>query len=186
MMQVYLIRHGQTLWTAQHRYIGLTDQPLSAQGRAALLGRTAPPADRLYVSPLRRCRETAALLYPDMPQQVVPGLRECDFGAFEGHTYEELRDDPAYCRWLDTAGAAAPPGGEGKAACRARTVQAFLELIEKEPTGAVALVVHGGTIMTLMEALEDSGEFYRWQVGSGEGLRCQWADGRLRYMENLF
>lgn len=185
MTQVYLIRHGQTAWNAQRRYIGATDQPLSAQGRAALLGRTAPPVDHLYVSPLRRCRETAALLYPNTPQQVVPDLRECDFGAFEGRTYEELKDDPAYSQWLDTAGETPPPGGEGKAAFRARTVRAFLALMAVETARAAALVVHGGTIMTLMEALEGSGEFYRWQMGSGEGIHCQWQAGKLTYIKKI-
>lgn len=180
MRNVYLLRHGQTLWNAQRRYLGSTDQPLSPEGRAALAGRTGPPADRLYVSPLRRCRETAELLYPGMAQQIVPDLRECDFGVFEGRTYEELRDDPAYQQWLDSAGEIPPPGGEGKAACRERTVRAFLELVER--ADRAAFVVHGGTIMTLMETLEDSGEFYRWQVGNGQGLHCQWDGGRLLYL----
>ena len=168
MRTVYLFRHGQTLWNAQRRYIGSTDQALSPEGRAALAGRAGPPVDRLWVSPLRRCRETAAMLYPGMEQQVVEDLRECAFGAFEGRTYEELRDDPAYRRWLDSAGEIPPPGGEGKAESRARVLGAFLPLMETR--GSAALVVHGGTIMTLMEALEDSREFYRWQVGCGEGF----------------
>lgn len=177
MRTIYLFRHGQTLWNAQRRYIGSTDQSLSPEGRAALAGRAGPPVDRLWVSPLRRCRETAAMLYPGMEQQVVEDLRECAFGVFEGCTYEELRDDPAYRRWLDSAGEIPPPGGEGKAESRARVLGAFLPLMETG--GSAALVVHGGTIMTLMEALEDSREFYRWQVGCGEGLWCQWDGGRL-------
>ena len=180
-MTVYLIRHGLTAWNEARRYIGSTDLPLSPAGRAALLGRTGPAADRLYVSPMARCRETAALLYPDMPQTVVPGLRECGFGAFEGHTYEELCRDDAYRRWLDTAGESPPPGGEGKAAVRERTVRAFLEVMAGEEAGSAAFVVHGGTVMTLMEALEGSGAFYRWQLGGGEGIRCRWTGGGLLY-----
>ena len=180
MRTIYLFRHGQTLWNAQRRYIGSTDQALSPEGRAALTGRAGPPVDRLWVSPLRRCRETAAMLYPNMEQQAVEDLRECAFGVFEGRTYEELRDDPAYRRWLDSAGEIPPPGGEGKAESRERSLRAFLSLVE-DP-GSAALVIHGGTIMTLMEALEDSREFYRWQVGCGEGLWCQWDGGRLIYL----
>lgn len=74
MRTVYLFRHGQTLWNAQRRYIGSTDQALSPEGRAALAGRAGPPVDRLWVSPLRRCRETAAMLYPGMEQQAVEDL----------------------------------------------------------------------------------------------------------------
>ena len=162
MRTVYLFRHGQTLWNAQRRYIGSTDQSLSPEGRAALTGRAGPPVDRLWVSPLRRCRETAAMLYPGMEQQVVEDLRECAFGVFEGRTYEEMRDDPAYRRWLASAGEIPPPGGEGKAESRARVLGAFLPLMETR--GSAALVVHGGTIMTLMEALEDSREIGRAHV----------------------
>ena len=71
MRTIYLFRHGQTLWNAQRRYIGSTDQSLSPEGRAVLAGRAGPPVDRLWVSPLRRCRETAAMLYPGMEQQAV-------------------------------------------------------------------------------------------------------------------
>ena len=73
MTRVYLIRHGQTQGNLERLYIGSTDQPLCPLGRAALGGRTMPPVDRVYVSPLRRCRETAAILYPGLPQELVPG-----------------------------------------------------------------------------------------------------------------
>ena len=183
MRTIYLFRHGQTLWNAQRRYIGSTDQSLSPEGRAALAGRAGPPVDRLWVSPLRRCRETAAMLYPGMEQQVVEDLRECAFGVFEGRTYEELRDDPAYRRWLDSAGEIPPPGGEGKAESRARVLGAFLPLMETR--GSAALVVHGGTIMTLLEAFEVSHRFYDWQPPNGGGWRCRWQDGTLRDVEKL-
>ena len=87
-MTVFLLRHGQTRGNLERRYVGSTDEPLCPQGREALAGVRAPEADRVYVSPMVRCRETAALLYPGMVQEVVPGFRETDFGSFGGHTYE--------------------------------------------------------------------------------------------------
>ena len=179
MTRVYLIRHGQTQGNLERRYIGSTDQPLCPQGRAALEGRTMPPVDRVYVSPLRRCRETAAILYPGLPQELVPDLRECSFGAFELHTYEELKGNAAYQAWLDSGGISAPPGGEGKASQQARTVRAFRELAASQPKGTAALVVHGGTIMSLLEALEPSHEYYRWQAPNGGGYLCRWDGHRL-------
>ena len=179
-MTVYLIRHGQTQGNLERRYIGATDQPLCPQGRAALAGKRPPAVGKVYVSPLRRCRETAALLFPTQPQEVVPDLRECGFGAFENHTYEELKDDPAYQAWLDTAGQSAPPGGEGKEDMARRTLAAFRAIAARHgPEDAIALVVHGGTIMALLEALEDSHQFYRWQAPNGGGYRCQWDGERL-------
>ncbi len=179
-MTVCLLRHGQTRGNLEHRYIGSTDEPLCPQGREALSLIRAPETDRLFVSPMRRCRETAAALYPGMEQEIVPGLRETDFGAFEGHTYEELKDDPAYRRWLDSSGAIPPPGGESKEQFRRRVLAAFLAVAGRcAPENRIALVVHGGTIMTLLEALEPSHQFYAWQVPNGDGWRCRWEDGAL-------
>ena len=180
-MIVYLIRHGQTQGNLERRYIGSTDEPLCGWGREALAGKSVPPVEKVYTSPLCRCRETASLLYPQMPQEVIDGLRETDFGAFENHTYDELKDNPAYQTWLNTAGQTAPPSGESKADVTRRTLSAFRTIAAKHETNAaIALVVHGGTIMTLLETLEEKHEFYRWQVPNGGGFRCSWDGERLR------
>ena len=179
-MTIYLIRHGQTRGNLERRYTGVTDQPLCPQGRAALADWRGPEAEAVYVSPLLRCRETAAILYPGAAQTAVPGLRETDFGAFEGHTYEELKDSPAYQAWLDSAGQAAPPGGESREQVRRRVLAAFHTVTAGHAPGErLALVVHGGTIMTLLEALEPGGQFYRWQAPNGGGFRCRWDGGAL-------
>ena len=174
-MTVFLIRHGQTRGNLERRYIGSTDQRLCARGREALEAVRPPAADALYVSPMLRCRETAAILYPGMEQTVVPGLQETDMGAFEGHTYEELKDNAAYQAWLDTSGEAAPPGGESKEQVRKRVLEAFRSIAARRgPEDTVALVIHGGTIMALLEALEPSHEYYRWQAPNGGGFCCTW------------
>lgn len=185
-MTVFLLRHGQTLGNLERRYIGSTDEPLCIQGREALAHICPPEAGYVYVSPMVRCRETAALLYPGMEQEVVPDFRETSFGAFEGRTYEELKDDPAYQAWLDSAGAAPPPGGESKAAVRQRVTEAFLAVASRHgPEDRAAMIVHGGTIMTLLEAFEAGHRFYDWQTPNGGGWRCRWRDGALSDVEKL-
>lgn len=176
-LNILFIRHGQTQGNLERRYIGSTDQPLCPEGREALAGRQLPPVNQIYTSPLLRCRETASLLFPSQPFEVVEDFRECDFGAFENHTYEELKDDPAYQLWLDTAGETPPPGGESKAAQKIRTLGAFHSVVSRHSAGTIALVVHGGTIMTILESLEPAHEFYRWQAKNGCGWLCAW-DGR--------
>lgn len=183
-MTIYLIRHGQTQGNLERRYIGSTDEPLCPQGRRALEGICPPAVDGLYVSPLRRCRETAEVLYPGREAVVVPDLRETDFGAFEGHTYEELKGVPAYLAWLD--GASAPPGGEDRETVRLRVLAAFAAITAKHgPEDQIALVVHGGTVMTLLEELEPSRQFYRWQLPNGGILRCRWQDGVFDEIEKV-
>lgn len=179
-MTVYLIRHGKTQGNVERRYIGSTDQPLCPQGRQELQNKTAPAADRIIASPLLRCRETAEILYPGQDVEIVDGLRETDFGAFENHTYEELKDDPRYCAWLDAAGVTAPPGGESRIQQQERTVRAFRGIMETcREDERVALVVHGGTIMCLLEALEPSHRFYDWQAPNGGGYACTWDGEQL-------
>ena len=185
-MTVYLIRHGQTQGNLERRYTGSTDEPLCPRGREALAGLRMPDVDRVYVSPMCRCRETAEVLYPGRETEIVPELRETDFGSFEGHTYEELKDDPAYQRWLDSSGAVPPPGGEGRETVRRRVVEAFLAVAGRcESEDRIALVVHGGTIMTLLEGLEPSHQFYAWQAPNGGGYRCRWINGALLNPEKL-
>ena len=80
-MKWVLIRHGQTQGNLEHRYIGCrTDEPLCAQGVAELRAKKYPPVTHVFVSPMRRCMETAQLLYPDAQIAVIEDFRECDFG----------------------------------------------------------------------------------------------------------
>lgn len=179
-MTVYLIRHGKTQGNVERRYIGSTDQPLCPQGRQELQNKTVPAAERIIVSPLLRCRETAEILYPGRNVEIADDLRETDFGEFENHTYEELKDDPRYRAWLDAAGATAPPGGESRAQQQERTIRAFHGIVETcREDERVALVVHGGTIMCLLEALEPSHRFYDWQAPNGGGYACAWDGEQL-------
>lgn len=174
MSSLILIRHGRTAGNLRRAYIGRSDEPLCAQGKEEILSRLRtgcyPPAARVYCTPLRRTAETARLIYPGLRPLVVDGLCECDFGEYEGKTYEELKDLPGYRQWLESGGYAAFPGGEGRAAFCARCREAFAGLLEPEPGEDAALVLHGGVIMALMEAFAlPQKDFYDWQTGNGEG-----------------
>lgn len=104
-MKWILIRHGQTQGNREHRYIGCrTDEPLCPEGIAQLQNRHYPPVSRVFVSPMRRCVETASLLYPGVPQTIIGGFRECDFGDFENKNYAELNGRADYQAWIDSGG----------------------------------------------------------------------------------
>lgn len=109
------------------------------------------------------------------------GLREMDFGIFENKNYEELKDEPAYQEWLDSGGKFAFPGGENGNAFRVRCRKAFEECLEDAKEAGfrrIAFVVHGGTIMSIMEEYgTPKGDFYRWQVKNGKGYLCVVTDG---------
>ena len=110
MAELYLIRHGKTYGNTLGRYIGTTDEELCEEGREALkrlkAGRdfAAARPDVVYASPLKRCVQTAEILFPEIPVKLVPDLRECDFGAFENKNYKELSGNAAYQAWIDSGG----------------------------------------------------------------------------------
>jgi len=176
-MLIYLLRHGETAWNTERRYQGLTDIPLSEKGRAAL-GQADFAPERVYVSPLRRAAETAAVLFPGAEQIAVPGLREMDFGAFEGRTADEMADDPAYRAWVEGGCSGRCPGGEDWAEFSERTCAAFSRLMEDAPDPLV-IVAHGGTQMAVLERYgRPARPRYRWLGRNGGGFLLKAGDRR--------
>lgn len=106
--------------------------------------------------------------------EIRDGLEETDFGEFEYKNYEELKNDPAYQAWIDSGGMLAFPGGESGKDFRKRCCRAFEECIEdanRRQAKRIALVIHGGTIMSVMEAYgRPKADFYSWQAANGEGF----------------
>lgn len=94
--QLIVIRHGQTEWSRVGKHTGLTDIPLTEQGRAeaeaASRTLTGWRIDAAYTSPLRRARETAELVAPACGLQVDDDLVEWDYGAYEGETTAQTRE----------------------------------------------------------------------------------------------
>lgn len=181
-MHITLIRHGRTPGNEAGQYIGCTDEPLSPDGAARLRRRAAaglyPAADALVISPMRRCRETAAILYPGLTPLLEPGLRECDFGAFERRTHAQLKQDEAYLFWQKTAGRGPVPGVEGRDAFCARCCEAFTRTANTLVLAGAehaAFIVHGGTIMAVLEGLGlPKRDFYDWQAQNGCGFAAVW------------
>lgn len=72
-MKVLLLRHGETPGNRRRAYIGSTDEPLSPQGREQAQAVAVPPVERVYGSPMLRCRQTAEILFPGA--EYHPGSR---------------------------------------------------------------------------------------------------------------
>lgn len=82
-----------------------------------------------------------------MPQKIVWGLQECDFGAFEGKNYQELSGDTSYQAWIDSGGTLAFPEGESREGFVRRCCAALETALQSRQESHIAAVVHGGTIM---------------------------------------
>lgn len=103
--RLWLVRHGQTDWSASGQHTGRTDIPLNATGRdqAEALGRGMTGLDvhfaAVYTSPLSRARETAKLAgFPDA--EPMDDLSEWDYGEFEGRKTVDIRRDLNEPDWL--------------------------------------------------------------------------------------
>lgn len=195
-MKVVLIRHLKTPGNEKRQYIGRADEDLSEKEIQKFQQEQRqifyPQVQKVIVSPMKRCVQTAELIYPEVQMRMDPLLKECDFGIFEGKSYEELKDRPEYQAWLDSGGTIAFPGGEGQADFRMRCVQGMLQQITRlceEQAESAAFVVHGGTIMAVLERLaEDKEDFYHWQVENGGGYQMtvnvdEWKQGERKFHE---
>lgn len=168
-----LIRHGKTTANEERRYIGRTDEPLSENGIAELdqLYPRKLEAERVFVSPMKRCIQTAKIIYGAVDQVIIDDWREMDFGSFEMKNHEELDGDPAYQAWIDSGGKFDFPGGEGQKSFTERVIKGFDVFIEKclaDDITDAAAVVHGGTIMALLSSLTGE-EYYSFLVKNGYG-----------------
>ena len=199
-MKIYMIRHGATKGNREGRYVGSTDEGLLPEEAQKLKqewrqGGNAkemklPKIQKLYVSPMRRCRETAELIYPGVAQDIIEEFKECGFGEFEYCNYKELDGNPFYQRFIDTMGECGFPGGETKSEFQKRCVHGMEKVLSStlnmqksrmsgenniaaKDDDPIVLVVHGGTIMALLDCYSHPHrDYYKWQIGTGEGFRA--------------
>lgn len=172
-MKCYFIRHGQTAGNAEKRYIGRTDEPLSEIGKMQVEELSFPLVDRIYCSPMLRCRQTAEILFGTQDIIIEPDFRETDFGIFEGKNAEELEDSQEYRAWVESGCQNAIPEGESISAFKKRCCHAFQTILSQcQSDDTIALVVHGGTIMAILEQFGDGRDFYAYHIGNAQYLEC--------------
>lgn len=189
--RIILVRHGQTEYTESGRYSGRGDVPLSAigleQARAVAhrLRDMAADVAAVVTSPLTRCAATAAeiaaALPGDEPVRLEPDLIECDFGAWEGKTFAEVREGwpDEMDRWMGST-SVAPPGGESFAQVAVRAQRAITGLREAYPGRVLIAVSHVSPIkIVLRDALAAGDEFlFRMHLDpAGLSVVDWWPDG---------
>jgi probable phosphoglycerate mutase len=151
--ELWLIRHGETEWTAQGRHNGRADIPLNARGRAqAAAARDTLPREfsAAFSSPLARARETAEICALPAPLTIASGLLEWDYGACEGRTAFDIRREiPGWTPWTHGF-----PAGETLADVAARAEIFFREKIAPRE-GRVAVFAHGHILRLLAVCVLD-------------------------------
>ena len=176
--RITFIRHGATQGNADGQYIGVTDLPLSEEGAAELYEKVEaadfPSFQKAYISPLKRCLQTAYIMAPNCPMIEIGELAEMDFGDFEGKTPAELKNDPAYAEFLKGGLDNAPPNGESARQVVTRCFRAIAIIIEDMMDNNIrhaAVVTHAGIIMNMLTCFgipKQAPSAYR--CGFGEGF----------------
>lgn len=179
-----LLRHGDTRLSPEHRFSGLRDIPLSANGTrqakaAASRLATGTPIDAVVSSPLQRAAATAAIAAGELGLTAVTDddLRETDFGEWEGFTLAEIQQ-----RWPAAVAAwrhnpqQAPPGGESFADTAHRVHRACDRLLRDHGGQTVLVVSHITPIKILLcRALSAPlATLYRLYLGSACINEIQW------------
>ena len=181
---LYVLRHGQTVWNAEDRHQGQLDSPLTDTGRAQAAAQGAILCDAglvdkgidCFTSPLGRARATADIALAGIGQTATEDARlmEIRFGAWEGLTGTEI-----CARWPGSEDLDpwdwhfAAPGGESLAALTAR-VTGFLDSL----TGPAVIVTHGITSRALRGVWLGLGSDGMAQIGGGQGVVYHLSDGQ--------
>ena len=174
--QIHLIRHAITKGNLEGRYIGHTDEELCPEGIEQLNSileefGSYPAVDAVFSSPLKRCLQTAKIIYPQKEAIVIDDLIEYNFGEFEGKTAQELKDDEDFAVWLRGEDPhKAPPFGDKQADFIKRICSCFEKIVDAVISSKVkstAIITHGGIIMALMAAYAlPQAQMHEWMTDS--------------------
>lgn len=182
---VSLLRHGLTLENEQKAYIGWLDSPLSELGKQQLIKMSfsVPRAELIFSSPLLRCLETAHIFFPKSQIITIEELKEMYFGAWEGKTYEELKHNDMYRKWLTDIFTEPIEAGESFIQFSKRistgVEQIFLHVKEKH-VNHIAVVTHGGVIRFILHKLfSQEKSFFDWQIPYGGGYELTFDKNQL-------
>ncbi len=181
--KIHLIRHALTDGNLKGQYLGSgTDSELCQEGIDRLLKLKEnfeyPHFEKLFVSPMKRTKKTAEILFPNTEYELAPKLIECNFGEFEGKTFQELlNEDENFSKWLDPKSGYKPKGGEASVDFANRCILGINEIYEemmKTGIDEVCVVTHGGVIAVLLTVLAyPKKQTHEWTTDNGCGFTIQ-------------
>ena len=151
---LYFFRHGITKGNLNAQYIGHTDLPLTTDSINELHSIKAkyhyPKVDAVFSSPLKRCKDSAEIMFPDNTIITIDDFIEYNFGEFEQCTADDLKDNEDFKNWI---------GGDG---------------CIKTGTQNIAIVGHAGVLMTLLSCYGlPEAPMVHWQMDPGYGFQLR-------------
>ncbi|WP_409303332.1 histidine phosphatase family protein [Peribacillus sp. SCS-155] len=169
---ISLFRHGMTDANRKKVYLGWTDSPLVEAydpwnpGEKSFKG-------LVFSSDLRRCTETASMLFPRQMVSCLQEIREMNFGSWEGLTYKDLKNQAEYIKWLEDPFTCCPPKGETFSEFSERVERGWSRISEALHMAGqknAAIVTHGGVVRYfLWRYANEQKPFWEWAVPHGGG-----------------
>jgi len=160
------IRHGQTAMNKRKRYCGHLDAVLNKTGRRQagdLFKRLrAETIHKVYASDRKRAIETARIALAGFPIEKDPGLKEINFGLFEGLSHGGIlkRYPVVYRRWLKDPFKTKIPEGESVRYFTRRITQSIKRIVAVNRGMTIAVVTHGGVISMYLNSLSKTHKFW--------------------------
>jgi alpha-ribazole phosphatase len=194
MLDIILVRHGETAFNAAETFRGRADVPLNETGlkQATLLGNylSVEKINVVYSSPLQRAVKTAeAIAAPHkLKVKLAENLNDINCGEWEGLTLKEVKEryDDIYQDWVDTPEQVRLPGGEGLEDLRNRVFPFVKDAVTRARDGKIVLVSHRAVNKVLICALLglDNSFFWNFKLDTGAITRFSF-DGNRTILTNL-
>lgn len=183
-LELLLVRHGQTAFNAEQRFLGKRDVPLDAVGRVQARGLSVHPdivrADAIVASPLRRAVQTATLA--GGVSWVDPDLAELDQGHLEGlHVGDAFARYPAFFEaWARDPTGLIVPGGEALDGAQRRGLAALDRLADRTGGRGRFVVVSHALVLASVCAAIDGAPLRAWRAYRFDNVgtrRLRWGRG---------
>ncbi len=160
-LKLYMLRHGETVFSINRGYCGALDVELTEAGQAMAQAFAdeykSLKWEAIYCSPMKRAIATATPLSKatDRPLIIRDGIKECNYGEWEGKTKAEVDSEfhQDYVDWMTEPAWNSPKGGETAVEVRNRAMTVIAEIEEKYTEGNVLLVAHRTTLRIVLCSL---------------------------------
>lgn len=175
---ISLIRHGKTYANEKKLYYGFSDISLSESGIKELYNLKQnikyPKASLFIISGLKRTIETLNILFGNVDYIINKDLKEMNFGDFELKSYEQLKNNKHYIKWIQNIDKNIIPNGETKQQFENRVIRGFNNIFKhclQNKIEDVVIVCHSGVISIIMQNIfkEEDKNFYEWLPDYAKG-----------------
>lgn len=181
MLELILLRHGETDSNVKGTYLGWTDVDLNERGReqayAAAEKLKGTPIDVIYASPLKRAMHTAQIINTGFNMEILPaeGLKERNFGVWDNLTYKDIveRFPGEHDLWTEDWMDYRMQGGESSREAYERLVDFVDGLLESRKHGTILLVTHLGCIRKIISYLLGMGLEGSWRFKADNAGICR-------------